>query len=398
MLRSTFLQVGLLVAASGALVELEPACNSGDGKWTKAAPPGQWSFSGVDDSKYLYLQVNDITVNDRDPMYLRVRVPLDTDFGELQIQYNQKGGKANQETIDFGYSENRKEGYYDFIVEMPKFLNEQRLNCKSDIRMQSLTRPWTGISVAIGNSLSDLGQCTCDGLLAKNNNIPKCGSNDHQCLEPCAGVTPVGTCGAVTHTDLTFPSRVIFHYPWYPQTWSTGGKKVKYQPDLGYYSSTEPRVVDRHIGAMDYAKIDLAVWSWWGIDTLKEKIVTSMMLDRTLALGSNVKWAPYYEKEGFSNQNSSLAALTIDLKYLKERYASHPAFATVDGKPVVFVWNVNQPNCNLVDKYRKAGNGEWYVVFKTFDGFEECTGHTETDGSWHQYGVGSDGPRVCQGW
>lgn len=53
--------------------------------------------------------------------------------------------------------------------------------------------------------------------------------------------------------DLQYPLRGIFYYPWYPETWTVNGKEAHFIPDLGRYSSDDPRVVDEHLDALEYA-------------------------------------------------------------------------------------------------------------------------------------------------
>jgi len=186
------------------------------------------------------------------------------------------------------------------------------------------------------------------------------------------------------NTDLKFPIRGIFYYPWFPQTWSVDGVDVWYDVELGHYSSDDQAVVDRHIQDLDYANIDVAIASWWGVDRQKEASRIPLLLDRTLAAKSDLKWAIYYESEGFGNP--SLAELESDLAYLKARYAQHQAFARIDGKPVVFVYNADDPSCDVADRWVQATNGEWYVVLKVFGGYRDCASQPD---AWHQYGPAS---------
>ena len=184
--------------------------------------------------------------------------------------------------------------------------------------------------------------------------------------------------------SLTFPLRGAFYYSWYPQTWTVGGEHVSYKVELGYYSSDDPDVVDQHIQDMDYAKIDVAIASWWGIDKHNQANRFPMLLDQTIAAGSSLKWAIYYEKEGFGNP--TVEELKTDLDYLMETYAGHEAFARIDGKPVVFVYNADDNNCEVAERWAQAANGEWYVNLKVFGGFRNCPNQPD---SWHQYGPAS---------
>ena len=187
-----------------------------------------------------------------------------------------------------------------------------------------------------------------------------------------------------SNADLKFPLRGIFYYPWFPQTWSVDGVKVWYDIELGHYSSDDQAVVDRHIQDLDYANVDVAIASWWGVDRQKEASRIPLLLDRTVAAKSDLKWAIYYESEGFGNP--SVAELESDLAYLKARYTQHPSFARIDGKPVVFVYNADDTSCDVTDRWAQATNGEWYVVLKVFGGFRDCAGQPD---AWHQYGPAS---------
>ncbi|MBN1480794.1 T9SS type A sorting domain-containing protein [candidate division KSB1 bacterium] len=187
-----------------------------------------------------------------------------------------------------------------------------------------------------------------------------------------------------TNASLTFPLRGAFYYPWYPQTWTVGGVHVKYDVELGYYSSDDPDVVDQHIQDMDYAKIDVAIISWWGINKQNQANRVPMLLDQTIDAGSRLKWAIYYEKEGFGNP--TVDELQADLDYLMETYAGHEAFAHIDGKPVIFVYNADDGDCSVAERWAEATNGEWYVNLKVFGGFRQCDPQPD---SWHQYGPAS---------
>jgi hypothetical protein len=132
-----------------------------------------------------------------------------------------------------------------------------------------------------------------------------------------------------------FPIRAAFYYPWFPETWTVGGAHVFYRPALGYYDSSNQAVVDPHIRALDYAHVEVAIASWWGPATHREGERIALLLDRTRALRSPLKWSLYYEREGSGDPN--VAEIQSDLAYLETRYASRPEFAKIGGAPVIFV-------------------------------------------------------------
>jgi hypothetical protein len=177
------------------------------------------------------------------------------------------------------------------------------------------------------------------------------------------------------------PYRATFYYPWYPETWAIDGNPVKYTPALRYYNSDDRFVVDRHIHWMGYAKFEVAIASWFGPGTHEERFRIPRLLNRTEALGSELKWALYYEKEGYANPPT--AEIRRDLDYAS-RYTSHPSFMRIRGKPVIFVYNADDGDCNPMNRWAPFF-ARYYVVMKVF-GSGEWRGCAHQPASWHQYG------------
>ncbi|KAI2498481.1 sigma-70 [Fragilaria crotonensis] len=188
---------------------------------------------------------------------------------------------------------------------------------------------------------------------------------------------PRGQYSGPSSANLVFPVRGAFYYPWYPETWSVNGKPVFYRPTLGKYSIGYPAVQAAHVGALDYAHVDLAIASWWGPDQQLERARITNLLDKSR--GTNVKWAVYHEQELFTNP--SVAQIRADLDYLKKWYAWHDAWSHIDGRPVIFVYN--EGACEVASRWKSASNGEWYVVLKLFVGHQDCPVQPD---HWHQYG------------
>ncbi len=187
-----------------------------------------------------------------------------------------------------------------------------------------------------------------------------------------------------TGSDVTLPATAAFYYPWFPETWVVNGAHVSYTPTLGYYDSSTQSVVDSHIQALNYAKIKVGIASWWGSGTHSENTRIPLLMNRTAALGSPVKWALYYEKEG--QADPTVAEIQSDLDYITANYASNPSYAHVGGKPVLFVYNAsaNDNTCAITDKWNQANTGKnFYIVLKVFTGYKTCANQPS---SWHQYG------------
>jgi hypothetical protein len=194
---------------------------------------------------------------------------------------------------------------------------------------------------------------------------------------------PNGAASVVTmvgEDGVTLPARAAFYYPWFPETWTVNGKHVVYEPALGYYDSGDRAVVDQHINVLSYAKVAVGIASWWGPNTHRESNRIPLLLERTHSLGSSLKWALYYEKEGTGDP--SVAELERDLAYIEANYAFSPTYARVDGRPVIFVYNADDVDCAVVERWAEASGGEWYLVLKVFRGYHNCAHQPD---SWHQY-------------
>jgi hypothetical protein len=168
--------------------------------------------------------------------------------------------------------------------------------------------------------------------------------------------------------DLHFPIRGAFYYPWYPETWTVSGHLAKFEPELGFYSSGDPTVAEAHIDALEYAYVDLSIASWWGPNTNLDRARITLLMDETIAMESSLKWTVYHEDE--RRDDSPPHLIKEDLDYLKKWFAWHPAWAHIDQRPVIFVYN--EAGCEVADRWMEASGGEWYVVLKLFKGFRDC--------------------------
>ncbi len=181
----------------------------------------------------------------------------------------------------------------------------------------------------------------------------------------------------------SFPIRAAFYYPWFPQAWSQSGVSpfTHYQPSLGYYSSSDLATTQAQIAAMQYGNIQVGIASWWGQGTTTDK---NIPVDLAAASGTGFKWSIYYEPEG--QGNPTVDQLRSDLTYIRDNYAVSPNYLRVDGKFVVFVYNANDTNCSVADRWQQANTVNAYIVLKVFSGYRACTSQPD---SWHQYGPSS---------
>ena len=188
--------------------------------------------------------------------------------------------------------------------------------------------------------------------------------------------------GTPVSPSLQYPLRGIFYYPWYPETWSVNSKPARFLPDLGKYSSDNASVIEEHIDAMDYAYSDVAIASWWGPGKNKELSRISLLMDKTFALNSALKWTVFYEEAMF--RNITIEKIRSDLNYLQKWFVWHPSWAFLEDKPVIFVYN--KAGCDVNERWMEAAGADWYVVLKVFKGRKDCAVQPD---SYHQYGPSS---------
>jgi hypothetical protein len=150
----------------------------------------------------------------------------------------------------------------------------------------------------------------------------------------CAGVVTPPT------DSLAYPRLVLsFYYPWYGSPSGPSGRWVHWDPQnryastntpaLGYYDSTDPNIISKHIELARQAGIDAFVASWWGRGSFEDAAFDKLL--RT-AEQKGFLAAIYYEQAG-SPQN-----IYEDFLYVLDRYAASKAFLKLAGRPVIFVY------------------------------------------------------------
>ncbi len=174
--------------------------------------------------------------------------------------------------------------------------------------------------------------------------------------------------------------RAGFYYPWFPEAWNQGGINpfTRYQPSLGFYDGSANSVIQNHIAAMQYGNMSVGIASWWGRGTRTDGRIASLLS----ATGDRqFRWTVYYEPEG--QGDPSVADIRADLTYLRDQYASSPAFYRVGGKFVVFVYADGNDACATADRWAQANATVGaYVVLKVFSGYRTCASQPD---NWHQY-------------
>ena len=183
-------------------------------------------------------------------------------------------------------------------------------------------------------------------------------------------------------TQPSFPIRAAFYYAWYPEAWFRYPvvPYSRFRPSLELYSADDARIVRVHTDAMRYAHLEAGIYSWWGRHGYPP---TDERFGRYLAAARTTpfRWAIYYEREGYANP--SVQTIRSDLEYIRDTYATKPAYLKVDGRFVVYVYGSSEDSCDATAaRWREANTVGAYLVLKAFVGFRFCS--TPPD-AWHQY-------------
>jgi acid phosphatase type 7 len=203
-------------------------------------------------------------------------------------------------------------------------------------------------------------------------------------------VQGTATTGAITATTgaerSAFPIRAIFYYPWFPEGWTQPALTpyTHYTPTTGFYHSTNREVIQQHILAMQYGRIDTGIASWWGQGHPTDQRIPALL---AAAAGGAFRWALHYEVEG--QGDPAVAAIAGDLQYIQTQYGIHPNYLHLDGRMVLFVFadTANREDgCEMVEHWQQANEGNAFLVMKVFRNFRDCP--AQPDG-WYQYAPGN---------
>jgi len=216
---------------------------------------------------------------------------------------------------------------------------------------------------------------------------------------------------AQTTFQPTAPYYATFYYMWYqnqttdgaysywpdqgnnpPNTWFShylpDSNTSSFSPSTELYSSNDYNNFKWQMTQMAYAKQEVAIASWWGQPPRKEdkafkNIITDFMA-RSDNPYPNLRWAMYYEKEGFADP--AVSEITSDLNYILTTYKNSPYMLKIGGKLVMFVYaDAGDIPGTMTQRWKDAnaavGNA-FYVNLKVFPGFATDPNQPS---SWHQY-------------
>ena len=133
---------------------------------------------------------------------------------------------------------------------------------------------------------------------------------------------------------------------WVDSTWNhvaphTGGDDIgaNFYPQLGCYSSNDPKVIDLHMRQIRDAGIGVVAISWWGEGSFSVRSVDTY-LDIADKYGLKIAFhiEPIYKtRDEFLNH----------LKYITAHYAQHPAFYKLHNKPFYYLYDSYKLNYRI---------------------------------------------------
>ncbi len=200
-------------------------------------------------------------------------------------------------------------------------------------------------------------------------------------VAPTPAPTAAPTTGVLTGAPTSsHPLRAAFYYPWFPEAWKQQGiyPYTNYHPSAGFYDGGSSAVVAAQIKAMQYARIQLGIASWWGQGSGTDVKIPMLL---STANGTGFKWAFYFELEGTTNPSAT--SIASDLAYINSHYGANPNVYKIDGRPVIFVSGGPDDNCSTATRWAQANASKAdYVILKVFPGYATCANQPD---QWHQY-------------
>jgi hypothetical protein len=128
---------------------------------------------------------------------------------------------------------------------------------------------------------------------------------------------------------------LAFYYPWFDaNTWNSGTL-----PDTpaAPYNSDDRGAMARQIGQAQGAGIDAFVLNWWGVKNRTEKNLKTLL---DVAAEKGFKVSAVFDLN--SPVMGGVGSYAENLKHLHSVHAVHPAYLRVQGRPVVFFYNVSR--------------------------------------------------------
>jgi hypothetical protein len=162
------------------------------------------------------------------------------------------------------------------------------------------------------------------------------------------GIVPAPASGAPSPAPAKSGTPLFaFYYIWFDTT-SWDRAKVDY-PQLGRYSSDDPRIMRQHIQWAKAAGIDGFIVSWKDTTTNNRRLRLLMDTARQL----DFKLSMIYQGLDFNRNPLPAKQVAADFVTFRDQFANDPVFYRVGGKPLTIwsgTWAFNHDEVALVTK------------------------------------------------
>lgn len=187
-----------------------------------------------------------------------------------------------------------------------------------------------------------------------------------------------------------------YYYLWYPENFSQGWLRAKLvppqEPELGIYSSRDPKVAEQHIAWCSRYGLDFLALSWWPSKPERNKASYEGLL-RAKNL-DDIKFCIFYETQdlGFDNvlgitlmTREKMDRFVADVRQVAKDFFNHPSYLKVAGRPVIIFYLTRSVYVNYQEAFTrlrealKEDGFDPYII-----GDEIFWKVIEAKGSWDQ--------------
>lgn len=155
-----------------------------------------------------------------------------------------------------------------------------------------------------------------------------------------------------------------YYYLWYPENFSQGWLRAKLappqEPELGIYSSRDPKVAEQHIAWCSRYGLDFLALSWWPSKPERNKASYEGLLQAKNL--SDIKFCIFYETQdlGFDNvlgitlmTQEKMDRFVADVRQVAKNFFNHPSYLKVAGRPVIIFYLTRSVYVNYQEAFTR---------------------------------------------
>lgn len=203
----------------------------------------------------------------------------------------------------------------------------------------------------------------------------------------CALILSLGLAACDSKPQVVQNDRYLvgaYYYLWYPRNFSQGWLRAKLappqEPELGLYSSRDPKVAEQHIAWCSRYGLDFLALSWWPSQPERNKAsYEGLMQAENL---SDIKFCIFYETQdlGFDTvlgitlmTREKMDRFVADVRQVAKTFFKHPSYLKVSDRPVIFFYltrsvyvNYEEAFIRLRDALKKDGFDPYIIGDEIF--------------------------------